>query len=178
MNDPFYTIPAVVTVQNGKAFKSKLEAQWAEFFTDIKIPWQYEPRTFTLPKIGVYTPDFLLDNYGVPLWVEVKPKGYYYRDVRGLMDKPQSLCQHAKQDVVMLDIDDVNDAIYESFTLFRHTETTVDGDGNDAGWFGRAKAGFPNVMWGKQFEFRWPRSDQPWQLLEVRPPRDPDDWCP
>lgn len=56
----------IKTVYKGVVFRSKLEAEWAEWFDSQKIPWEYEPFKF-----GRYTPDFGIN--GPAIFVEVKP---------------------------------------------------------------------------------------------------------
>lgn len=50
---------AIPTVYKGIQFRSRTEARWAEFFDDIKLPWQYEPEGFTDGETS-YIPDFFL----------------------------------------------------------------------------------------------------------------------
>lgn len=54
---------------DGVWYKSRLEAQWAAFFTEVGMEFQYEPKTVPLPT-GWYVPDFWLKREYV--WVEVK----------------------------------------------------------------------------------------------------------
>jgi hypothetical protein len=53
----------------GCHFRSRLEARWATFFTELGIEWQYEPEVFDLPS-GRYLPDFWLPRLSV--YVEVR----------------------------------------------------------------------------------------------------------
>jgi hypothetical protein len=54
----------------GCRFRSRLEARWAVFFDEMRIPWQYEVEGFTLSDGHRYLPDFLLPDCGT--WIEVK----------------------------------------------------------------------------------------------------------
>jgi len=74
-------VPAIPTLFNGIRYRSRLEAQWAAFFTRLEWPFQYEP--FDLKQ---YIPDFVLqfeavkeDGWprGGPVIVEVKPLSTY-----------------------------------------------------------------------------------------------------
>jgi hypothetical protein len=65
-----YDYDAVETFYHGAKFRSKLEAQWAKFFTLIGQRWEYEPEKFHLSS-GVYIPDFYLPDLRV--YVEIKP---------------------------------------------------------------------------------------------------------
>jgi hypothetical protein len=60
-------IKAIETVYQGNSFRSRLEARWAAFFTEIGWPWTYEP--FDCPG---WIPDFLISG-DRPLLVEIKP---------------------------------------------------------------------------------------------------------
>ena len=51
-------------------FRSKLEANWAEYFDFENIDWHYEPETFTLKNGTNYLPDFYLPK--LQIFVEVK----------------------------------------------------------------------------------------------------------
>ena len=51
-----YSIP---TTYNGTEFASKLEADWARFFDNFQIPWQYEPEAVYVGDTFIY-PDFRL----------------------------------------------------------------------------------------------------------------------
>ncbi len=54
----------------GCKFRSQLEARWAMVFTELDVPWQYEPRTFRTEQ-GGYLPDFLVGKVR-PFWLEIK----------------------------------------------------------------------------------------------------------
>lgn len=60
----------------GCRFRSRLEARWAVFFTELGLQWEYEPEGFDLGELGFYLPDFLVKGFpDLPetIWVEVKP---------------------------------------------------------------------------------------------------------
>lgn len=61
-------VSAIPTLWNGVQFRSRLEARWAAFLTELRIPWAYEPRD-----LDFYIPDFILPFPKRPLLVEVKP---------------------------------------------------------------------------------------------------------
>ena len=66
-------IPSIPTTYGGVRFRSKLEARWAAFFTQLEWPWSYE--RVCLPSRTCsfgYTPDFMID-WHEPLLIEVKP---------------------------------------------------------------------------------------------------------
>lgn len=68
-------IKAKPTVYKGIHFKSKLEAQWAAFFDELNLSWQYEKDTFPLPDGRVYVSDFTVQSeYGYAVY-EIKPAG-------------------------------------------------------------------------------------------------------
>jgi hypothetical protein len=59
----------------GIKYRSKLEACWAAFFSELDLVADYEPQAYRLDA-GCYTPDFLLQEVqtagGRGLWIEVK----------------------------------------------------------------------------------------------------------
>jgi hypothetical protein len=62
-------IVAYPTRYAGIEFRSRLEAHWAAFFSELGWAWDYEPIDF-----GGWMPDFLVDVPVLgPLYVEVKP---------------------------------------------------------------------------------------------------------
>jgi len=62
----------------GFVFRSKIEAQWAFFMTQLDIPWFYEPDTVALTtaagKTVHYLPDFFLPDQDAFLEVKLEPK--------------------------------------------------------------------------------------------------------
>lgn len=66
-------IAAKPTTYRSTDFHSRLEARHALFYDELRIPWAYEPYTFTFNNGWTYTPDFELDVPGSGLLVEVKP---------------------------------------------------------------------------------------------------------
>lgn len=53
-------IVPIQTRYAGCLFRSRIEARWAVFFDQLKIPWRYEPEGYDLGEQGWYLPDFLL----------------------------------------------------------------------------------------------------------------------
>lgn len=64
-------IEAIRTKYNGVIFRSRLEAQWAVFWDELGVKWEYEPQMFELPDGKQYIPDFWIVD--LALWVEIKP---------------------------------------------------------------------------------------------------------
>lgn len=62
---------------SGTVLRSTLEGRWATFFNTAGFKWAYEPKTFSLPRGGKYTPDFHVEGLG---WIEVKPSLEYLRE--------------------------------------------------------------------------------------------------
>jgi len=60
----------IPTTYAGTAFRSRLEAEVAQFFNQNHIPWEYEPVGFELDDGTRYLPDFWLPAARV--WAEVK----------------------------------------------------------------------------------------------------------
>ena len=72
------TIKAIETVYRGHKFRSRLEARWAVFLTEMGIDFQYEPegyQGFDLPN-GKYLPDFFLPKYRA--YLEGKPPPFAF----------------------------------------------------------------------------------------------------
>lgn len=63
------------TVFNGYRMRSRLEARWAVFFTELGIQWEYEFEGFDLSDGKGYLPDFYLPTFSGGCWCEVKPDG-------------------------------------------------------------------------------------------------------
>lgn len=60
---------AIPTTYNGLNMRSRLEAIWADVFTELGWNWLYEPMDF-----DGWIPDFVIDGHGhKPLLVDVKP---------------------------------------------------------------------------------------------------------
>jgi hypothetical protein len=64
-------LKAIDTYWLGYAFRSRLEARWAIFFTRMGIAFQYELEGWILPNGVRYLPDFYLPH--IQTWAEVKP---------------------------------------------------------------------------------------------------------
>jgi len=69
---------AIKTKYNGYEFRSRLEARWAVFFTELNIAWEYELEGFENGQTR-YLPDFYLPDYD--LWIEIKPIGHGNKDL-------------------------------------------------------------------------------------------------
>jgi hypothetical protein len=61
-------VSAIPTLWRGIQFRSRLEARWAAFFTELKLPWEYEPTD-----LEWYIPDFIINFKRRRLLVEIKP---------------------------------------------------------------------------------------------------------
>ena len=64
-------IKARETRYNRVNFRSRLEAQWAVFWDELGVKWEYEPLTFKFSDGKQYIPDFWIVD--LALWVEIKP---------------------------------------------------------------------------------------------------------
>lgn len=66
---------AIETNYGGHRFRSRLEARWAVFFTNLDLNWDYEPQGFIVGRAfhraRPYLPDFYLPHLG--LYIEIKP---------------------------------------------------------------------------------------------------------
>jgi len=73
-SDNSVTVRPIETRAYGCRFRSKLEARYAVFLTQLGVTWQYEPQGFHLPS-GNYLPDFFLPLVNGGTWLEIKPHG-------------------------------------------------------------------------------------------------------
>lgn len=82
----------------GVDFRSRLEARWAIFLTELGIEWRYEPRLWKLGPGSIvwYLPDFYLPQAGV--WAEVKPTNLNHE----ALEKVRLLASASGQPVVCL----------------------------------------------------------------------------
>jgi len=58
------------TVFGDVVYRSKAEAFWACFLTEVDVRFEYEPRKFSLNNHNGYIPDFWLNDQKI--WVEIK----------------------------------------------------------------------------------------------------------
>jgi hypothetical protein len=92
-------IEATPTKYKGVRFRSRLEAQWAVFWDELGVKWEYEPLTFKFLDGKQYTPDFWIVD--LALWVEIKPNAKIARE-----EEAKSKCSRlawATGDLVYLD---------------------------------------------------------------------------
>lgn len=71
----------------GTTFRSKLEAEWAAFFTIVGIRWEYETHK-AMTRHGGYIPDFYLPDLHGGMICEIKPK---YREAENTNITEQKL---------------------------------------------------------------------------------------
>lgn len=62
---------AIETYYQGTWFRSRLEAQWAFFLTEMGLQWTYEPQGYVGEDGRAYLPDFFLPKLDV--YLEIKP---------------------------------------------------------------------------------------------------------
>lgn len=93
---------AIPTTYRGTLFRSRLEAQWAEFLDVLGIAWQYEPEGYTNGPVR-YLPDFWLPTVlhrgarpGV--FFEVKPSS----PLAGEVDKALMLACGSRKPVLVV----------------------------------------------------------------------------
>lgn len=82
-------VKAIETKAFGCRFRSRLEARWAVFFTELGCRWEYEPQGFMLEHSGAYLPDFFVydfPHYPSPIWVEVKQNDPSIEEVNKLRE--------------------------------------------------------------------------------------------
>lgn len=69
-------IKAIKTEYRGVIYDSKMEAQWAVFFSCLPNQWFPQPETLQHRELGTYTPDFFVysdQRSGVGYYFEIKP---------------------------------------------------------------------------------------------------------
>ena len=72
---PTPTLKPIETRAYGCRFRSRLEARYAVFMTELGVEWKYEPEGFSLES-GNYLPDFFLPRVRENgTWLEIKPHG-------------------------------------------------------------------------------------------------------
>lgn len=67
-------IPAVETKYKGQSYRSRTEARWAVFLTELGVSFEYEPEALKLPSSEVYLPDFYIHDFDA--YIEVKPNSH------------------------------------------------------------------------------------------------------
>lgn len=72
-----YSHQPIPTRYKDVVYRSRLEANWAVFFTALGFTFEYEKRRFGLLS-GWYTPDFRLSKQKV--WLEIKPRDGFTDD--------------------------------------------------------------------------------------------------
>ena len=65
-------IKAIETHAYGCRFRSRLEARWAVFLTELGVEWEYEKEGY-MTEAGWYLPDFWLPDVNGGCWLEIKP---------------------------------------------------------------------------------------------------------
>ena len=72
-------LTAIPTEYNGVQMRSRFEANVALVFDQLRLRWQYEPKSFLFKEAGHYRPDFYLPDHRT--WVEVRGYGDPYNDM-------------------------------------------------------------------------------------------------
>lgn len=93
VRSPYYGQPTTIF---GTTFRSKLEAEWAAFFTTLGIRWEYEPHKVNT-MYGGYVPDFVLTDLHGGLICEVKPYGREEEEFRVTEEKLRDACETLKR---------------------------------------------------------------------------------
>jgi hypothetical protein len=69
-------IAPIPTRFNGHHFRSRLEARWAVFYSELGLSYEYEPQGYDLgPDVGPYLPDFYIPKQSGFRggYIEIKP---------------------------------------------------------------------------------------------------------
>jgi hypothetical protein len=80
----------------GDLFRSRTEARWAVFFSEVEEEYKYEPQGFNLNGTS-YLPDFWLPD--LEIWVEVKPDRDYTLEE---LQKAQLLSEESRSVVAVV----------------------------------------------------------------------------
>lgn len=88
--------PPIETYWRGWRFRSRLEARWAIFLTELGIEFWYEPDAFKRRNGQQYLPDFLFPR--VIMFAEVKP----FELTPEELDKARGLATLADREVLLL----------------------------------------------------------------------------
>lgn len=121
---------AIPTTYRGTPFRSRLEAQWAEFFDLLGVARQYEPEGYTNGKTH-YLPDFWLP----PVHHRGKPSGVFFEvkpssPLAGEIDKALMLACGSRKPVIVVAQSPRGGHDFESLHEYVRNER---GDWDDAG---------------------------------------------
>ena len=100
------TLKAIQTTYRGCRFRSRLEARWAVFFSELGLAWEYEPEGYELPSGKYYLPDFRVAIRDVIHWFEIKPGD------KGENDKFTEFMEAAPEECCGAVLNDIPDPIY------------------------------------------------------------------
>lgn len=98
VRSPYYGQPTTIF---GTTFRSKLEAEWAAFFTITGIRWEYETHKVNT-RHGGYVPDFVLTDLHGGLICEVKPYGRDDEEFGITEEKLRDACDNLKKSGTIL----------------------------------------------------------------------------
>ena len=104
----YRTIAAKPTRYGGVLMRSRTEAHAAKALDELRIPWIYEPRTYSAPGAEGYIPDFRLwPDARHPWFLEIKPPVIFSsrnadgRDLVKARDKMLTI-RHTHRDAVLI----------------------------------------------------------------------------
>lgn len=107
-------IAPIETVYNGYRFRSRLEARWAVFFSEIRMRFEYEPNGYEISPGEWYLPDFYLPDLQV--YVEIKPLADI--DIRFDLSEKCKRFSLATGKAIYLSFGDPVDSVYGFFSGF------------------------------------------------------------
>lgn len=122
MSEP--RIAAIETHWNGFRFRSRLEARWAVFLSEMGVEFSYEPEGFDLGAEGWYLPDFQLTGWN---YAEVKPAALSEQEQK----KCVALAEQTHKDVIFL----VGPPDFKLFQFYTWDNKGVVSGGLKLDWF-------------------------------------------
>lgn len=107
----------IETKYDGRFFRSRAEARWAVFFSQLGVVYEHEPEGFELPSGRWYLPDFRVRYVSggkeKRLWIEVKPSGR--ADDFKMSELARMLDRSTDEAIMLSTVEDYRDTLHSSF---------------------------------------------------------------
>jgi hypothetical protein len=118
-------LKAIETIYNGNKFRSRLEARWAVFFSNLNIDYLYELEGFDLNG-DWYLPEFFIPSWNC--WIEIKPDKPVLYDTENKINiekREYRLCQllakESKKAVLLIGGDPwIDERNYDNSGKYKH----------------------------------------------------------
>jgi hypothetical protein len=135
-------IKPIETGYKGYRFRSRLEARWAVFFTELQIPFRYEFEGFRTSDGSWYLPDFWLPSHHY--WIEIKAQEPNEEESRRLVDVVNGTKKRGF--IFFGDVWVPNDAIDSAYAFW----PGIDGCDGAYWWCECPKCGKLDIQWAGQ----------------------------